>query len=106
MEKKRPSGRFQPLRAIAFKISNDLIMICRNPGATAPWDPAMDRGNLTDLTALVLADRAGFCARARVRNRSIATENRPSAFRPIATTEQTSRHVSKAPLTDVGHPRE
>ena len=29
-----------------------------------------------------------------------------SAFRPIATTERTSRHVRKVPLTGVGHPRE
>jgi hypothetical protein len=52
MEKKRPGGRFQPLRSIAFKISNDSIMICRNPSATAPRDSAMDRGNLTAANCL------------------------------------------------------
>jgi hypothetical protein len=49
-----------PPRSMAFKIFNDSILICRHQSATAPWDSAMDRGNLTDLTAFVLADRASF----------------------------------------------
>jgi hypothetical protein len=40
---------------MVFKISNDSIMICRYPSDTVPWDSEMDRGNLADLTALVLA---------------------------------------------------
>jgi hypothetical protein len=52
-----------PPRSMAFKIFNDSILICRYQSATAPWDSAMDRGNLTDLTAFVLADRASFSVR-------------------------------------------
>ena len=59
-----------PPRSMAFKISNDSIMICRYPSATAPWDSAMDRGNLTDL---FLQIELAFCARARVRNGSFAS---------------------------------
>ena len=54
------STRCSPLRCMVFKISNDSIVICRYPSDTAPWDSAMDRGNLADLTAFVLADRASF----------------------------------------------
>jgi hypothetical protein len=49
-----------PPRSMAFKIFNDSILICRYQSAIAPWDAAMDRGNLTDLTAFVLACRASF----------------------------------------------
>jgi hypothetical protein len=105
MEKKRPSGRFQPLRSMTFKICNDSIMICRNPSATAPWDSAMDRGNPTDLTALVLADRAGFLCEGKspqwVQSLPKQAVRATSAFRPIATTERTSRHVSRVLTAEV-----
>jgi hypothetical protein len=45
--------RCSPLRSMVFKISNDSIMICRYPSGTVSWDPAMDHGNLTDLTAFL-----------------------------------------------------
>jgi len=42
-----------PLGSMVFKFCNDSIMICRYPSGTVSWDPAMDHGNLTDLTAFL-----------------------------------------------------
>jgi len=70
---------------MVFKISNDSIVICRYPGDTAPWDSAMDRGNLADLTAFVLADQASFLCEGTSRqwvNRVILTERRSLPLYP------------------------
>src|SRR5260370_30118156 len=77
--------RCSPLRSMVFKISNDSIVICRYPSDTVPWDSAMDRGNLSDLAAFVLADQASFLCEGTSRqwvNRVILTERRSLPLYP------------------------
>ena len=81
------STRCSPLRSMVFKISNDSIVICRYPSDTAPWDSAMDHGNLADLAAFVLADRASFLCEGASRrwvNRVILTKRRSLRSTPIS----------------------
>ena len=107
------STRCAPLCSMVFKISNDSIVICRYPSDTAPWDSAMDRGNLADLTAFVLADQASFLCEGTSRqwvNRVILTERRSLPLYPdkqtISEPVLTSQLCQEPPIPRLPHARE